>query len=302
MKSAGLLLISSAKIAFCPVQSKTILINTLYERYTWKEVPCLQNLANNTYEWFVKAFHPKSGLDLNFYKQNQMQRRILSFMNSHGYQTFPEFLRALDQDRELYDAFFKHLTINVTQFFRDANQWKTLREVILPKLLEKKPSLKIWSAGCSSGQEPYSLAMTMMEYFPQVRFSILATDIDVNVLQQAKEGLYRQSDFASTAPEIVQKYFTVTDKGYQIKDQVKRAVTFQRQNLLTDRFDSGFDLLSCRNVVIYFTEDAKEMLYRKFADSLNLGGILFTGSTEHLFGMNHLGLKSFASFFYSKQP
>lgn len=261
----------------------------------------MNNLETNTYEWFIKAFHPKSGLDLNFYKQNQMQRRILSFMNTHGHKTYADFMKALNQDSILYDAFCKHLTINVTQFFRDTNQWKTLREVILPKLLEKKSSLKIWSAGCSSGQEPYSLAISIMEYFPQARFSILATDIDVNVLEQAKNGVYREADFASTAPELMQKYFTSTAGGYQIKDQVKRSITFQRQNLLTDRFDSGFDLLACRNVVIYFTEEAKDMLYRKFTDSLNSGGILFTGSTEHLFGMNNLGLKAVSSFFYQKQ-
>lgn len=261
----------------------------------------LANLDTNTYEWFIKAFHPKSGLDLNFYKQNQMERRIRSFMASHNHKTFPDFIKALEQDKVLFDAFFKHLTINVTQFFRDTNQWKTLREVILPKLLEKKTPLKIWSAGCSSGQEPYTMAITLMEYFPQARFSILASDIDVNVLEQAKKGIYKEADFASTGPEIIKKYFTPVDGGYQIKDQVKRAVTFQRQNLLTDRFDSGFDLLACRNVVIYFTEEAKDMLYRKFANSLNPGGILFTGSTEHLFGMNHLGFKLISSFFYEKQ-
>ena len=255
----------------------------------------------NSYEYFVKAFLPKSGLDLKFYKQNQMQRRILSFMNSHGHKTFPEFLKALDQDRQLYDAFFKHLTINVSQFFRDANQWKTLRETILPKILQGKMSLKLWSAGCSSGQEPYSLAITLVEYFPNIRFTILATDIDVNVLQQAKEGIYKQNDFASTPPEVLQKYFTLTDKGYQIKDSIKRLITFQKQNLLTDRFDTDFDFIACRNVVIYFTEDAKEMLYKKFAESLRPGGILFTGSTEHLFGMNHLGLQPVSSFFYQKQ-
>lgn len=258
------------------------------------------NTANNTYEWFIKAFHPKSGLDLNFYKQNQMQRRILSFMNSHGYQSFPDFMKALNEDPSLYNTFFKHLTINVSQFFRDTNQWKTLREVVLPKLLQGKTNLKLWSAGCSSGQEPYSLAMTLLEYFPQTRFSILATDIDTNVLQQAKEGIYKQNDFASTPPEILHKYFTLTPNGYQIKDSVKRQVTFQRQNLLTDRFENGFDFLACRNVVIYFTEEAKDMLYQKFTQSLSPGGILFTGSTEHLFGMNHLGLKPVSSFFYQK--
>lgn len=255
----------------------------------------------NTYEGFVKAFHPKSGLDLNFYKQNQMQRRILSFINSRGYKTYPEFLKVIDDDKEMYDAFFKHLTINVSQFFRDANQWTTLRETILPKLLAGKPSLKLWSAGCSSGQEPYSLAITLVEYFPNIRFTITASDIDTNILQHAKEGLYKQNDFASTPPALLQKYFTTTDKGYQIKDSIKHHVTFLKQNLLTDRFESGFDFVACRNVVIYFTEEAKEMLYKKFADSLRPDGILFTGSTEHLFGMNHLGLKPVCSFFYQKQ-
>ncbi|WP_088187778.1 protein-glutamate O-methyltransferase CheR [Desulfosporosinus sp. FKA] len=255
---------------------------------------------SNTYEEFIKAFHPKSGLDLKFYKQNQMQRRILSFMNSHGYPTFPEFFKALNSDQSLYDAFFKHLTINVSQFFRDANQWKTLKESIIPQLLQSKSPLKLWSAGCSSGQEPYSLAMTLMEYFPNSKFTVLGSDIDINVLNQAKEGLYKQNDFASTPPEFLQKYFTSTEKGYQIKESVKRLVTFQHQNLLTDRFQTGFDFIACRNVVIYFTDEAKEMLYKKFTDALKPGGILFTGSTEHLFGMKHLGLKAVSSFFYQK--
>jgi len=255
----------------------------------------------NTYEDFVKAFHPKSGLDLKFYKQNQMQRRILSFMNSHGHQAYPDFLKALGVDPVLYDAFFKHLTINVSQFFRDANQWKTLRETIIPILLQNKSPLKLWSAGCSSGQEPYSLAITMMDYFPIAKFTVLGSDIDVNVLKQAKDGLYKQNDFASTPPEILKKYFTPLNNGYQINDPVKRQVTFQSQNLLTDRFQTSYDFIACRNVVIYFTDEAKEILYRKFTDSLRPGGILFTGSTEHLFGMNQLGLKSISSFFYQKQ-
>ena len=255
----------------------------------------------NTYEAFVQAFHPKSGLDLKFYKQNQMERRILSFMNSHGHRAYPEFLKALGVDPVLYDAFFKHLTINVSQFFRDANQWKTLRETMIPLLLQNKSPLKFWSAGCSGGQEPYSFAMTMMDYFPTARFTVFGSDIDVNVLKQAKEGLYRQNDFASTPPEALQKYFTPSGTGYQIQDSVKRQVTFQHQNLLTDRFQAGYDFIACRNVVIYFTDEAKEILYKKFVGALRPGGILFTGSTEHLFGMNQLGLKSVSSFFYQKQ-
>ncbi|CAA7603195.1 Chemotaxis receptor methyltransferase CheR, N-terminal [Acididesulfobacillus acetoxydans] len=254
----------------------------------------------DTYEGFVKAFRPRSGLDLNFYKPNQMQRRILSFMNSRGFRSYPEFLRALDRDRGLYDAFFKHLTINVTQFFRDAKQWQTLQDDILPSLVRVKFSLRLWSAGCSGGQEPYSLAILLAEHFPAVRPAILATDIDDNVLRQAKEGLYSANDFASTPPEILSKYFSPADHGYRVRDSLKRLVSFQHQDLLTARFETGFDFIACRNVVIYFTEEAKQLLYAKFAESLNLGGILFTGSTEHLFGMSHLGLKPVSPFFYQK--
>lgn len=188
----------------------------------------------------------------------------------------------------------------MTQFFRDTNQWKNLRELVLPDLIRHSAALKLWSAGCSSGQEPYSLAIMMSEYFPRTRFSILATDIDVNVLRQAQTGLYKQPDFVSTPPELQAKYFTAAGDNYQVSDAIKRDVTFRKQNLLTDRFDTQFDLIACRNVVIYFTEEAKEMLYTKFAASLKSGGILFTGSTEHLFGLGHLGLKPVSSFFYRK--
>ncbi|MDR3289032.1 MAG: protein-glutamate O-methyltransferase CheR [Peptococcaceae bacterium] len=253
-----------------------------------------------TYEDFIKKFYPKSGLDLTYYKQAQMQRRIQSFMSSHGHTAYANFLQALDQDKDLFDAFFKHLTINVSQFFRDSSQWTILLNKVIPPLAADKTRLKFWSAGCSSGQEPYSLAMMMAENYPHIQPSILATDIDGNILKQAKEGIYRQNDFISTPPGLLKKYFTATENGYQIHAEIKRLVHFQQQNLLTAKFDSGFDFIACRNVVIYFTEEAKELLYKKFANALKPQGILFTGSTERFFGMDNFGLKAISSFFYQK--
>jgi len=256
----------------------------------------------NDYEKFVKAFQSLSGLDLNYYKENQMKRRINNFMATHEYKdNYTDFLKALDCDSNLYDAFFKHLTINVTQFFRDLRLWDVYREKIIPELLAGKTSLKIWSAGCSGGQEAYTMAMIMAEYFPNIRYSILGTDIDINVLQQARAGNYEERDFASTPRPFLDKYFTPADNKFQVKESLKGNIRFQEQNLLTDRFDRGFDIIACRNVVIYFTDEAKNVLYQKFTDSLNIGGILFTGSTEHLFGKSHFGLKSISSFFYQKQ-
>lgn len=256
----------------------------------------------DNYEKFVKAFHEASGLDLNFYKENQMKRRINNFIATHGFKdNYNEFLKAIDKDPALYDAFFKHLTINVTQFFRDAKLWDVFREKIVPGLIKGKSSLKIWSAGSSAGQEAYTMSIIMMEHFPGIRFSIIGSDIDANILKQARLGLYEERDFASTPKNLWEKYFTLVDKKYLVKDNIKKNVTFTEQNLLTDRFDKGFDIIACRNVVIYFTDEAKDVLYQKFTDSLNTGGILFTGSTEHLFGKSHLGLKSVSSFFYQKQ-
>jgi len=253
------------------------------------------------YEQFIKAFHSLSGLDLNFYKETQMKRRINNFISIRGYAgNYTGFLKALSQDSQLYDAFFKHLTINVTQFFRDDKLWGTLREKIIPELNKKRAPLKFWSAGCSAGQEAYTIASIMAEYFPDTTFSILGTDIDVNVLKQAKEGIYEERDFASTPRPVLDKYFTLVNRKYQVKDILKKNITFKEQNLLTDHFEKGMDLIACRNVVIYFTDEAKDILYQKFADSLNPRGFLFTGSTEHIFGKTHLNLKSVSSFFYQK--
>ncbi len=256
---------------------------------------------NNDYTYFIKNFYKLSGLDLNFYKENQMKRRINNFMNTGGFkENYAEFLNALGKNPVLYDAFFKHLTINVTQFFRDTKLWDVFKDNIIPVLAKNKSSLKLWSAGCSAGQEAFTMAIILSEYHPQVKYSILGSDIDVNVLKQARAGIYEDRDFTSTPLNIIEKYFTTNDRKLQVKESLKRNVNFIEQNLLTDHFDRGFDFIACRNVVIYFTDDAKDVLYQKFVDALNPGGILFTGSTEHLFGKNHLGLKSVSSFFYQK--
>jgi len=262
-------------------------------------------IANiTTYEKFKEIYHGLSGLDLNFYKEAQMKRRINSFMSLNGFPNdYTGFLIQVSKDDALFDSFFKHLTINVSQFFRDARLWESFRVDIIPEMLKTRNSLTLWSAGCSTGQEPYTMALILTEYFPQTRYSILASDIDVKVLEQAKAGIYNERDFASTPPSILAKYFTkVAPDKYQIHDALKKNITFKSQNLLTDTFPKDLNFIACRNVVIYFTDEAKDLLYRKFAQSLVQGGVLFTGSTEHIFGKTaDLGLKSKVSFFYHKQ-
>lgn len=253
-----------------------------------------------SYEQFKFYFKNKTGLDLNCYKQAQMQRRIEQFITNKGEISFQAFREHLERDPDLMTAFIRHLTINVSQFFRDNNQWDILRQRILPLLLETKHSLKIWSAGCSAGQEAYTISTILHEYFPNILYSILGTDIDLAVLDQAKSGIYKPGDLQGMPSHLMQKYFRESPAGFIIKDYLKQHVSFQHRNLLTSSFDTGFDLIMCRNVVIYFTEETKNNLYKRFSQSLRSGGILFTGSTEQIFNLKDLGLKAVAPFFYQK--
>lgn len=253
------------------------------------------------YELFIKKVHQKSGLDLSNYKRPQMERRIRTLARSHGANDLVNFFAMVDKDAELYRKFIDHLTINVSEFLRNPTQWQVLTSKIFPQLLKENSALKVWSAGCSTGEEPYSLAMTMLDARMDLRHKVLATDIDREVLRKADIGIYSAKSLTNVPPATVTKFFSEQGSGFfQVKDEVKRNVKFQHQNLLKDNFDSGFDLILCRNVVIYFTEETKLMLYKKFHQALKKGGILFTGSTEQIFQAREIGFGTAATFFYQK--
>ncbi|MGE5372584.1 MAG: CheR family methyltransferase [Solirubrobacterales bacterium] len=256
---------------------------------------------NNGWEWFQTKVQQKNGIDLTSYKRPQMERRINSFMRSVGAVDYQAFIRMLDENAELNRKFIDHLTINVSEFFRNNNHWDVMRQTIVPELLKERGQLKIWSAGCSTGEEPYSLAMMMKEYFPGKFDKIWATDLDIEVLNKAQTGRYTAKSTAGMEPHMVKKYFSEQPDGMLlVKDEIKNLVRFQRQDLLKDTFPGDFDLILCRNVVIYFTEDAKEKLYRKFVGALHKNGVLFIGSTEQIFQARELGLRSMATFFYQR--
>ncbi len=259
-------------------------------------------MSLDNYEQFTRFFHERSGIDLSCYKRAQMQRRIEQFITNKGFQDYLAFKDSLNSNPELLAAFLRHLTINVSQFFRDMGQWEILRASILPMLLAGRSSLKLWSAGSSGGQEAYTLAIILQETFPLVPYSILGTDIDDAMLAQARHGVYKTQDLVGAPPHILDNYFNPTGDGLQVKERLKSNVHFQKRNLLTGIFDTGYDLICCRNVVIYFTEEAKNSLYCRFSKSLRPGGVLFTGSTEQIFNLTELGLKPLAPFFYQKIP
>lgn len=252
------------------------------------------------WEWFIKKFEVLSKIDLTAYKRPQMERRINSFMRTSNSPNYKEFIDLLGKDQQIYRKFVEHITINVSEFFRNLNHWDVLEKEIIPQLLRERKNLKIWSAGCSTGEEPYSLAMMIKENRWNIADRIYASDLDKDVLNKAAKGFYVDRAMEGVPTQTRTKYFNQVEGGYQIKDEIKKMVNFQQHNLLRDAFPKDFDLILCRNVVIYFTEETKTELYKKFTDSLRTKGVLFIGSTEQIFQARELGLKSIATFFYQK--
>ena len=172
----------------------------------------------------------------------------------------------------------------------------------MPQILAKNRKPRIWSAACSTGDEPYSLVMLLAKYIPMRDISIIATDIDEQILEKAKAGLYNVKSLKALPQEFIDKYFVkINDTSYKISDEVKRCVEFRHHNLLKDEYPKNCDMIVCRNVVIYFTEEAKEAIYRKFSEALIPGGILFVGSTEQIIQPASVGFESLRAFFYRKK-
>lgn len=255
---------------------------------------------SNDYSEFIQGVKRKTGIDLSLYKEAQMKRRLTALYEKKGYGSFQEFFGALNRDREEMEGFLDRMTINVSEFFRNYKRWEILETKILPRLLSENPSLRVWSAACSTGEEPYTLSMMLSKYMALSNGSITATDIDKNALQRAMNGVYPERSLSELPEEMKKVHFTQEGPLFKLKDEVKRTVNFKQQNLLSDPFEAKYDLIVCRNVMIYFTEEAKNLLYHKFNRSLKPGGVLFVGSTEQIFNPSQYGFETEDTFFYKK--
>lgn len=253
-----------------------------------------------TFEEFKRLARADFRLDLESYKENQLRRRINSFMQKYKAESYADFLALLKKKRDVYESFLNHLTINVSEFFRDPKRFAELEQEHLPALLNKKKKLKIWSAACSNGAEPYSVAIILAELTPGARHRILATDVDRDILARAREARYGADAVKNVRPDRLKRYFTREGDTFVLAASIKEKVTFQHHDLLQDGYDTGFDLILCRNVTIYFTREAQERVNYKFSQSLNAGGILFIGGSEMIFNYRQLGLEKISHCFYRK--
>lgn len=257
----------------------------------------------DNYEGFKSDVLRLTKIDLSAYKEKQMRRRIDSLVTKHDCKTYPEYVKLLTSDKAVFEEFVNFLTINVSEFYRNTDQWKLLTEQYAPELIQRfGKNLKIWSAACSTGDEPYSLVMALSDLIDINQITIYATDLDKQVIAQAKTGIYSEKSIAGVPDDKKKKFFTkVGESSYQISDKVKSRVRFQEHNLLRDTYPKDYHLIVCRNVLIYFTEEAKHEVYDKFAHSLVNHGLLFIGSTEQVMDYKNLGYKRRSSFFYEKE-
>lgn len=250
------------------------------------------------YPVFRKTVLELTGIDLDCYKGTQMERRLQSIMRRAGVADLHAYASLLASTPSRLKEFQDFLTINVSEWLRNPDKFEELQKVILPGLLKESRRLRIWSAGCSNGSEPYSVAMLLDELDPHGQHEILATDIDEEILKVARLGIYQEKDIRAVSPARRARYFIQRGEQVEVKPVLRARVRFARHNLLSDPFPLNLDLILCRNVVIYFTEEAKDELYRKFHRALRPGGILFVGGTESLLKARELGFASASAFFY----
>lgn len=253
------------------------------------------------YEYLKKAVFELTSIDLNAYKEKQMKRRIDTLIAKNGIKEYDKYVQLLKADKVRFEEFVNYLTINVSEFYRNPDQWRLMDSEIIPELISRfGKNLKIWSAACSTGDEPYSLVMALSKHLPLNQIKIIATDIDKQVIAKAKVGLYNAKSIVGVPDDLKKKYFTQIGPSFQISNEIKERVEFKEHNLLKDAYPTDCHLIVCRNVLIYFTEEAKEDIYRKFERALKPGGLLFIGSTEQIINYREIGYDRKNSFFYMR--
>jgi chemotaxis protein methyltransferase CheR len=253
------------------------------------------------YEHLKRKIRQLIEIDLNNYKENQMIRRLEGFISRAKTTDIAQYCSRLDGDPVEIAKLRNFITINVSEFYRDQMHFETLRKTVLPSLLKNSARLNIWSAGCSDGQEPYSISMILDELTPGVKHRIFATDIDKESLSKGNAGgPYQAAEIRNLPQALLMKYFYFGENGYTVNEKIRERIVFSPLDLTRDKFPIGFDLIVCRNVTIYFSNETKRTLSINFQNALKENGILFIGATETMLDAADLGFQRVHPCFYRK--
>lgn len=254
----------------------------------WQHV----ELSEAQFEAIRSTVHRLCGIALSHTKITLVRSRLQKRMRALGLSSFDEYFDFVKNDRREITAMIDAITTNKTSFFRESQHFDYLRTQILPDFHRTGKTIRLWSAGCSSGEEPYSLAILMHDDLPNHPVKILATDISERVLKTAQEAVYSEESIRSMPPQLMLKHAVCVKpthpRAYTLTDDIRSMVRFARLNLLGQWPMHGpFDVIFCRNVMIYFDTVTKERLVNRFWDLLKPGGYLFVGHSESLAALSH---------------
>jgi chemotaxis protein methyltransferase CheR len=261
------------------------------------------DLSDREFQLFRALIFEKSGINLNDGKKELVRTRLGSKLRKGGYGSFRDYYNYVVEDRtgEELITLLDAISTNLTSFFREINHFSYLRNHIVPEIMEKKKNdsarqIRAWSAGCSSGEEPYSIAFTLTDIFQGTKgwdVKLLATDISTKVLARAASGVYTEDQAGTVPKDMASKFLDKTaldgDRMCRVRPEIKSMIQFKRFNLMTPSFPfrRGFDFIFCRNVMIYFDKPTQQTLVNKFFGALAEGGYLLIGHSESLTGVQH---------------
>jgi len=248
-------------------------------------------------EKIVILLRTQTGHDFSFYKKNTVYRRIERRMGIHQIEKIADYVRYLQENPHEIELLFKELLIGVTSFFRDPAAWEALKTKAIPSILASRSSggvLRAWVAGCSTGEEAYSLAIVFREVLATLKpagnfkLQIFATDLDKDAIDKARTGIYPPNIAADLSLERLKRFFEKDDRGYRITRDIRETIVFAHHNVIMDPPFTKLDILVCRNLLIYMEQELQKKLFPLFHYSLNPGGMLFLGSAETLGANAHL--------------
>ncbi len=249
-------------------------------------------LSDDEFEKFRDVIYKESGIHFSSTNRTILESRLRERLKAANLPNIAAYYGLITRDGEELKILLDAVTTNLTRFFRNTAHFDTLEKYVIPDLLKHKAAkndkeVRLWSAGCSTGEEPFTLAMVLRENLPpDYRIKITASDISLKSLMVGKEGFYPESRIGGIPDPYLAKYFEKKSNGYQIRDEIKSIVKYDYHNLKNDSGQRGLDLIFCRNVLIYFDEPAQKAVVERFWDAMSGHSYLFIGHSESLFGMN----------------
>jgi len=248
-------------------------------------------LSDADFELYRKLIYDESGIAFSATNRSILESRLKERLREKKLASLGEYYSLITKDREELKTLLDSVTTNLTRFFRNQAHFDAIEHYVVPELLKLRSGgerkLRFWSAGCSTGEEPYTIAMLLKETLPPPwSFEVVASDISLKCLMVGKEGFYADARVQGVPENYLAKYFDRKPGGYAIKDEVKKLVRFDYHNLKNDSGLRGLDVVFCRNVLIYFDEAAQKATVERFWESMAPKSFLFIGHSESLFGMN----------------